>query len=191
MTHNTTKQKKNFWKACLLISIFLVPMLLAGVIYHYRAYIPVKYSNHGKLIQPAIDATWMVKAGQLPAKWHIVYYPKQCCDASCQQTLKQLKHLYQALGKESPRVDVALLLTNDNCQIASTGALNVIHLNPAQINRFDQQLAATRQVEMEEREQRLYIVDPHGNLILFYEQNKPYMAMYNDLKRLLKVSQIG
>ncbi|MNT98715.1 hypothetical protein D3C72_2413630 [compost metagenome] len=38
---------------------------------------------------------------------------------------------------------------------------------------------------------QLWIVDPHGNLVLRYDSRSQGKAILNDLRHLLKISQIG
>ena len=38
---------------------------------------------------------------------------------------------------------------------------------------------------------QLWIVDPHGNLVLRYDSSSKGKAILNDLRHLLKISQIG
>jgi hypothetical protein len=38
---------------------------------------------------------------------------------------------------------------------------------------------------------RVYVVDPLGNLFMFYEPDAPPKGLLEDMKRLLKLSHIG
>jgi hypothetical protein len=38
---------------------------------------------------------------------------------------------------------------------------------------------------------RIYLVDPLGNLMMFYESDSKPKGMLEDMKRLLRLSQIG
>jgi hypothetical protein len=38
---------------------------------------------------------------------------------------------------------------------------------------------------------RVYLVDPFGNLVMSYAADAPARGLLEDLKRLLKLSQIG
>ena len=93
------------------------------------------------------------------------------CDSRCEQALKNLKATHILLNKEAERVRVAFSSAGQTAP-ATTGIIRV--------NTTDRAMS-----------DGIYIIDPLGNLVFFYPTETPPEHILQDLKRLLKVSQIG
>lgn len=78
------------------------------------------------------------------------------------QPLQGLQHMQQAFGKNAQRIVVLQL---DNKHVLRQNKL--IQAN------------------------KIYLVDPLGNLFMYYASTENLKNIYHDLKRLLEVSQIG
>ena len=85
--------------------------------------------------------------------------------------MKSLKATHILLNKEAERVRVAY----SSADQVAPGTSGVIRVRPTQ-----------RDMPV-----GIYIIDPLGNLVFFYPVDAPPEDVLKDLKRLLKVSQIG
>lgn len=139
-------------------------------------------TNNGKFVQPPVDATTLqvVDGNGRPAAdahvWWLWVVRETPCDAACDQALHQLRQLHVLLNRDAERVVRAL--------VSPTGTPD-----PA----LEQKYPGLRFLagNTSALEPGIYIVDPIGNLVLRYPVETPGKAVLQDLKRLLKVSQIG
>lgn len=173
-------------KLLLIALVFFVPLIAALFVYYHSEDFHLKTKSYGHLISPPIDSQWLIQAATLPKKWHIVYYPANCCDKLCKNVVDHLGQVYKALGKEKPRVDVAVLIDSKQCSIKTNPALHAFAMTPQDAKRM-RQAFLTRHLSVPS----LFIMDPLGNVMLYYPQHQPYRMVYKDMKKLLRVSQIG
>jgi len=150
-----------------MIAIFAFPIILSGLLFHYHTYFHLKTSNHGTLIRSPIDATYLYSTQQ--HQWHVVYV----CDTQCEQTHHQLQQVKKALGKDSDRVAILLLEKKEPSQKLQT-ALAANQKNPSFVVNH-----------------KIYLVDPLGNLFMYYPEDVNLMNVLKDLQHVLEVSQIG
>lgn len=98
------------------------------------------------------------------------------CEGACDQALHQLRQLHALLNKDANRVRRALVQ-------------NGVSRSPALAERFPKLKFLSGQIES--LEPGIYIVDPIGNLVFRYPFADAGKPVLEDLKKLLKVSQIG
>lgn len=163
---NTKAQFKLFF----VLIIFIFPLIIGSLLYHYREHFHFKTSNHGTLMNPAVNLT----SWQSEGKWQIVFSPQNCCDANCERTMFLLHQLRLILGNDSRRAGLVLALEK-TCPQADLHDFKKVELN---------QFSAMQK-------NKIYLVDPQNNLFMFYPGNVDLMNVYNDLKHVLQVSQIG
>lgn len=166
------QNKKIRFHLTLLCLVFLFPVIAGWIIYHYHAHFNFKTSNHGTLINPPISATYLYHPTTTKL-WRIVYLPKQC-DAQCKAIYFKLGQVKKALGKESQRVTVLLLDSVPD------------HL----INQLQQDLTHATQHAFTVQD-KIYLLDPLGNLFMYYASQANLMDVLKDMKKVLEVSQIG
>lgn len=179
------KQKRLLKHYLILILIFLTfatPIVLAYVFYRYVGDIHFSHTNHGELINPPLNLVT-----QYPLKkWRLLYVGHDC-DELCQRELHTLKQLHIAFGKEQKRVVRVLALTKS--QLSSEVKEHYPHLQLSTIdNKTFQQLQMATHSNVEAH---IFVLDPHGNAVMYFKNaNKP-REIYIDLKHLLKASEIG
>jgi hypothetical protein len=151
----------------ILLALFIVPMLLSWVLFHYHQYFNFKTVNHGHLLNPAIN----IGSLQLPKTngWRILHIDKGSCDTECIIINASLAQVQKALGKDQERVSVVTL--NGQSPVLTRLAIENSRLPPLQ--------------------NKIYLVDPLDNVFMYYADNVNQMDVLKDLKRILEVSQIG
>ena len=171
------KAKMPSFKVVLLVSIFIVPMLVSWVMYNYPDYFTLHTVNHGKLMDPLVnDASLM----DVAHTWQIVYAPADCKAQAAEEKMFVLHQLRIALGKDADRVSLSLLTEKD--------CLGDAH----EFRRLAGNTAAIRAaLEDHYVEKKIYLVDPQGNVFMYYSEASEPMQILKDLKRVLEVSQIG
>ena len=202
---SSDKNKKGFFTVLAFLLIFALPPLVAGILYHYRDHFHFQTSNHGQLIQPArAIAQWQfdtidAKTNSLQAldgKWVLWYQSDSCCrDKGCQNTITKIRQIRRTLGKDLERT-ASIVSLQASCPngpemktIAEHGMLAMLLTpSPAQSKNL-QQHYLDHQVKLQSK--HIYIVDPNGYLMMVYPSHIKPLALYEDIKHLLKASQIG
>ncbi len=141
-------------------------------------------TNQGQFVQPPMTADDVALTdeqglGFAPDEvWWLWLVEPGDCEQQCQHALSQLRQLHVLLNKDAVRIRRAFL--------TSAGRL------PASARLFEQYPQLVRLTGSLSRLSRgVYIVDPIGNLVLWYPLIDAGSPVLDDLKRLLKVSQIG
>lgn len=116
------------------------------------------------------------------AHWWLITVAADECGQRCTDTVHLLRQMHILLNKDSDRVRRALLVQNTaNAELLGAyPELAVGRLPALKVAQIDRSLKPG-----------VYIVDPIGNFVFRYPLEVDGSAMLKDLKRLLKVSQIG
>jgi hypothetical protein len=177
MTEKAKRQPPSL-KMVLLVLIFVVPMVVSWVMYNYPDYFSFHTVNHGKLMDPMVTDASLVDAAHT---WQIVYAPADCKSVEAEKKMFLLHQLRTALGKDADRVSLSLLTEND-CTSADVHEFRRLVGNTAAIRAA---------LEDHQVENKIYLVDPQGNVFIYYAENSEPLRILKDLKRVLEVSQIG
>lgn len=197
----TGKQKRII---LLLVIVFLLPMTLSYFLFYFTSFGQGGgEASHGILIEPPRQLPDLVlrKAGVagreetgLYGKWSLVYLVEDRCGEACDQNLYRMRQLRLAQGKHGTRVQRVLL---------SLGSERV-QLNDRQLREYAGQLISSPQdpaglldrFRLQEDDQplmenRLYLVDPRGFLMMSYPSDIDPGGIIDDMKRLLRYSGSG
>lgn len=161
--------QKTYKQLFIMLFIFTIPVIVSWILFHYHHYFHLKTLNNGTLISSPIDVKYLysdMENGQ-QKKWRVIYIANETCYSACREIEHQLNQVQKALGKDSDRVNT-VFIDNKNKQIQKLTAS--IHFS------------ATN---------KIYLVDPLGNLFMYYSSDVDPMNVLKDLKRVLEVSQIG
>jgi len=190
-----------------IVVVFVLPAVLAR--YYYRSVVevgPDSTTNNGVLIRPARplgDVALLGPDGQsvdaeiLLGRWTLVHVQQGHCEDACRRSLYNSRQTRLALNKEAGRVQ-RLLLKTDGYPMADLHWLR--EQDPALLRTTAAQAELERLLQALQVEetgpdvgsgQRTYLVDPHGNLMMWYSAEQDPKGMLRDLRKLLKVSQIG
>lgn len=120
--------------------------------------------------------------------WSLVYARTSPCTDTCREDLVHLLQVHLSLGRDQDRVQRVYLSPGE--APVHDPALVVGRLDDAAGARL---LAALRESGPAPAPDagRIYVVDPHGNLVLGYPPQADRRGLRDDLKRLLNVSRIG
>lgn len=183
-----------------LITVFLVPLLVAVLLYTFRDRLPLPDpKTNGVLIHPArpinqFGALTMsgetLSLDHLRGKWTLVYIGGSRCDLYCEASLFKMRQARLALGENMSRVQ-RLLLFNSTAGLDDLATLLGEHPKLITASVSDNMRTAVLESFGERPEGNVYIVDPLGNVMMRYPPNATTEGLLKDLKHLLKVSQIG
>ncbi len=187
MTKSIIKTKGS---VILLFAAFVVPVLLAKVALD-NDWFNRGSTNKGELLYPVKDVNALLAAQ--PKRWRLLYALPSDCDDACQNALYSMHQVWLALGKESDRAEVAVLVTEQSdkkttTQIATDKNIRTISTTAEKIESTD----------LDSQGGEILLVDTLNNAMLRYEvypdKQTAVMAsrdMLADLKKLLKLSRIG
>ena len=179
------RHKKNIMSLIGLAVIFIFPMIISTVLYHSHRHF--KTTNHGVLVNPVVPVGNLLSLKSKNRKWQLVYLPGKCCDTQCLKIMFDLHQIHIALGKDLPRVDLRILQTK-TCPIQQNDFLPSL-LSPQQ--KIQLQATLTRGSNQFIVDNKVYLIDPVGNLMMYYPATVSFLDVLKDLKHVLGVSQIG
>jgi hypothetical protein len=188
-------EKKTTWarvQMLLIASVFFGPLAVATWMYYGGGLQPAGRTNHGVLLTPIISIAEAMPQSVIGTQgdgyWVLLYPDQQACTARCKQALYTLRQSRKMLGKEMERLKRVFLHGEsppDTVFLAAEHA-GLISLRDDELslllnNKKPATLAAGG----------YFLVDPLGNLVMYFEPEMDPSDMVADIKRLLKLSQIG
>lgn len=179
--------------------LFAAPVLLAVIVYKNPGLIELGAKNHGTLVTPArpLDSISLTVDGQprdkqslLEGMWSWTTFIDGPCDQACANQLYKSRQVRLALGKDMDRgqrllvqlgtpatLDPKLLESHPDLIIASAASdaawLPEFHTDG---NKLDTD--------------NLYLIDPLGNLMMYYPPTVEGPKILKDIQRLVRVSWI-
>ena len=195
---NTKKITRTFiW----LFLLFAIPLMIASLMVIKEKTLSTKKTNHGVLITPPLDiASLQLSVAQQKIwenRWLLLYVTPKSCDHICEKTLYQIRQIRTATGKDMDRIERGILTFSDRpadhhlTELLNTAFLGTVHLIVPLKNflTFSQKNLSSQQIILQQG--GIYIVDPLGNVMLFYSSSSDPMGIFDDLILLLKFSHIG
>ncbi|MCJ8170574.1 hypothetical protein [Atopomonas sediminilitoris] len=168
-----------------LFAVAVLPMVLATAMYFGQFWVPGSRSHHGEMLTPGLSLSdlGLVNPAEGEGRWQLLITVPQACDSGCERLLYVSKQIHIGLGREANRAEHHVLIKE---------------VSPQQISQWqatDPKLKITQHALPSDGPQgnasQLWLVDPHGNLVLRYAADTEGKPILNDLRHLLKLSNIG
>jgi hypothetical protein len=183
-----TSKHRNRRSLLLLVSVFILPILLAKLALENQ-WLDLGVTNQGKLLdQPLTLNELGIDQSEFAKQWLIIYRLPNVCPEICLHSIETVHNSYVALGKDMPRISPVLLKEN----IFSAQQNKQLAKSQWQI------LTLTSQMSNLLQKPQVLIADPLGNIILRHqlpekvEQQAAFgKAIIADMKKLLKYSKVG
>ena len=199
--HEPVPGKRHRVTLILLALIFLTPTLGAWLIYNFT---DMGHNggnvSHGQLVNPPrkmddvalTDPVNSEQSKRLYGKWNIVYLAAGECGKVCEYKLYTMRQLRLAMGRDAERLQRVLVVYDGGPTVLSDAQLQA-YKGLLQVRATEQMQKIFKLTDGERPLdlQRLYIVDPRGNLMMSYPDGTDPLGIIKDLKRLLKYSSIG
>jgi len=199
--NNPRKEKKNPYTIWFVVLSFVTPVILAYVMFFF---VDIKsFSNHGEILNPVVPISGfelknekdeIIPEAELISKWRIISFLGKDCNQQCEQRLHDTRQIHASLGKERYRV----LRMFVHLEPASDSLLKLIteaHPDVVQVNAdkavIVNALGDNVRNNVSINNNETYIMDPLGNVMMRFTQEQPNKEFLQDLRKLLKVSQIG
>ncbi len=178
------------------------PLVAAYWLYHsgHGAGLPRVENPERRLFEPPVPLPPVsaVAAGQTVENawsgkaWSLVYLRTSPCDAGCTNDLVRLLQVHLSLGADKERFQRVYLAPEPDARILEDRTLIAGRLDGPQGEAL---LARLRSVdppsEGEIGSGRIYVVDPHGLLVLAYPGDADQAGLRKDLERVIGKSRSG
>lgn len=169
-----------------LFALFFGTVFGAGVL-RFSGWQPPGHKNHGEMLHPAIDARSIVPRLQdgrphlwKPGErvWRIAVVAPEGCATECLKLAQDLDKVWRLFGHNADKVEILWIgAVPEGAPV--TGARLMIE--PAS----DLLAALPRHVDA--RGIPVYVIDPHGFVILRYAPGFDPGGLYKDVSKLLKL----
>jgi cytochrome oxidase Cu insertion factor (SCO1/SenC/PrrC family) len=175
--------RKEFW---MLLAMFILPIAFGTLFFYANPnYFSESTVNYGELVRPVIatdEGDIKIDGGaSLQGIWTMVYVSSRCDDV-CEKAVVDMKTIRTLMNADMRRIQ-RMIIIEDNSTLTSDDKT----LIKARVisEKLTQSLKKYT-------ENAIYLIDPIGNIMLYYEpQNIDIRLVIKDLKRLFKYSRIG
>ena len=175
-------------------ALFALPIVASLVTYFLVRPEAPPTANYGELLLPPKLITTHTFAnaeggrfafGDLASQWILVASDSGECAAPCQAKLATMRQVRLALGRNAPRV--ARVFVVDDLRRPASGVLDPFEGTGLALTPKGLTLPPGAGNDRA----HIYLVDPHGNVMMRWPAQADAKRMLGDLQRLLKASQIG
>jgi hypothetical protein len=179
-------RRKGRLQLLLILLGVIGPMILATGMYKLQFWVPEGRSYHGELIgNGQTRADLGVQAQE--DRWQILVTAPKDCSVDCQQLVYLARQIQIGLGRDAGRASHALAVAQP---LSSEYDAKLTREYP-QLQRYPLSLTDFHKTAGDQAVPQLWIIDPHGNLVLRYDPTVKGKDLLNDLRHLLKLSNIG
>jgi len=184
-------------KLLLVAALFFAPVIGAITLFFFLPqYIPAGRVNYGTLVSPArplpalglTDVQGEAAPAALQGKWTLLYLGSERCDEACAARLVLARQVRLALNEKRGRVQRAYLAPSVAAAAAARDALAAQH--PDLVLVAGDAAVAARFFQPTDPH-ALYLIDPLGNWLMVYTGEVEHKGLHRDLKKLLRISQVG
>jgi len=191
-------------KILLIALAAALPMAIAYGLF-YSGWRPGSTANHGELVQPArpiADVAFemldkkKIRFSEWRGKWSLITFGAAECLTPCEKNLYNMRQVIAAQGEEARRVQSVFIVTDPKALVWLQYAIKDYPGMQVVAGPMEGVKALARQFVLSdgippEGGQRIYLIDPLGNLMMSYPPGADPAGMRKDLSRLLRVSRIG
>ncbi len=161
----------------MIFALFFAP-IVAALFLNSRLsdWRPSATKNFGQLIVPVVpigSELPVVDSETLPP-WRLIWPLSGDCEAECRQKVETLARIQQTLGRHRDKLEIWVL--NDTSGELDAGAAEKVR---------------SALVERDLTTQGLYLVDPLGNVMMFYPPDSDTTGLRKDLDRLIRHSKFN
>jgi len=172
--------------------VFFGPLLVAAWMYYGGHFDTAGTSNHGALLEPITNLPEVLPDSEVLERghgtWLLLYSNAAGCADSCRDALYTMRQGRQMLGKEQNRL-LRVFLHGDT----PPDTVFIAREHQGLITTQDAKLGVllTNKKPAELPDGGYYLVDPLGNLVMYFRPDMNPSEMVDDIKRLLRLSRIG
>jgi hypothetical protein len=197
------ESKSLFWyrvKLLGLIVVFLSPFI-GGWLALYVFEVRPASGNYGTLIKPIRKLNWPIletmDGEKLTAgfgrKWTFLLFAGASCGEPCRNNLFYMRQIRTLLGRDTMRLQNVLITAQPLGEKMKIYLQNFPNLKVIVKNRDPAlyELFYLQGLGEVGSSPRIYLVDPDQNLMMYYPAENDQAQVLQDIKKLMKLSQIG
>jgi len=194
---NSSTEKRRRLTPIFIVAVTLVPVILALLVYFFPGWFMLGHSNHGHLVKPPVKinvptlprlfADTPLPDDFLRGKWTMVYLSGPHCGAECRDTLYVTRQIRLGMGRNIRRVQRLYVVQGDHLEDAKRlraahPDLTMVTAAGAAGRRFAAQFTDRAEAPS------IFLVDPHGRLMMTYPVKAKPLGLIKDLRHLLKTN---
>lgn len=181
----------------LIVAVFVAPLMVAAAWYFVAPRMAPTGPAHGTLITPArpLEPFTIARSdtdpytlAQLRGHWTMLLPLDNQCGEDCRQRLHDTRQVFDALGEDRIRVRRVALAPDGR---DTAGLAPLLERHPRLTVLEQPTDGALRRQLPEAAAGTVFLVDPHGNLMMRFDPEIAADGLLDDLEHLLKVSRIG
>ncbi|OQW94396.1 MAG: hypothetical protein BWK79_06055 [Beggiatoa sp. IS2] len=187
-----------------IAALFFVPLIISFTLFQ-QGWRPIGQTNYGTLINPAQSLTHLstltfetvtdkqpFPLSNLWGKWTLITVVQEDCVEACQDTLYKMRQVRLALNQNTTRVR-RVLLVNDPNRLTKPDEIATVYAGTLLLSGQPAFSTLTKVLydSTTDTPYKIYVVDPLGNLMMFYPSDANPSKMLKDLERLLRLSTVG
>jgi len=192
--------KTLFWNRVQLIMILVVFVAPIAGAFLYK---PKSFINYGDIYTPVRVVDNLVMQGEggrvelddFRRQWVFFTTAMGSCSKACEDNILKMRQLRFMQNNDMVRIRTVFLHSDLPEAIAADldAKYNPIESYKVPVQTFQQwrKVLKLDNAPIEAEKDRLYIIDPAGNLMMSYPASAEPNLINKDIKRLLKASQIG
>ncbi len=193
MTAETAASASGRRQFLLIAAVFAVPLMLAAWMYYFDSSLaPDSGTNKGELLLPIMNLHDELARSEIhniaSNQWLMLYANAGVCGSACDDALVRMRQSRLMLGKDMRRIR-RVFLHGDSAP--DTVAIEQQHSGLITMTDKDLNLLLEEKQPTELQPGGLYLIDPLGNLVMYFPPNLDPKEMVGDIKHLLKLSHIG
>lgn len=177
----------------LLALVFFVPVAIAFWLYFAAgSLVPEGRTNHGAILEPIVNIDEALPSSETANvsedDWLLVYVHGEPCGAQCRKALVRLRQSRLMLGPDMDRVTRVFL---HGPETPDRVFLQREHSGMKALEDPGTAALITGKRPRQLAPGGLYLVDPLGNLVMYFSPEISPGDMVDDIEHLLDLSQIG
>jgi len=187
-------------KLILILLVFGLPLIFAMIMAQLsRDGLPdfLSTTNYGDFVEPTVPLTnldLMDETGaplgfdQINGFWTLAYISEAGCDEICQEQIYALRQLRIMNGKNIDRIQRLFIYSglNQKEQQSVRETFPGLIMGTGNERQLAKVISAFK-TKGHDSDDRIYLIDPKGNLMMSYRKEINPRHIYFDVKRLLKV----
>jgi len=200
-TNASDTRRKNQWKLMGIFGVAGIPVLLAMTMYFGNLAVPAGKTNKGELLTPIkslVDFGFVENTHSLAesnqGKWLLIQTGAGECTEQCQEMALMARQVNILMAREQERVARILISSKPDINTQALKEqfpkLSFYQLDQEAFSHLDGAVDDS-EASPTDHAWHLWISDPLGNVILRYDSSHTGYDLKDDLKKLLKLSNIG
>ena len=166
--------------------MFILPIVFGALFFYANPnYFSESTVNYGELVRPVIATDEsdieIDDEASLQGIWTLVYVSSRC-DEACEKAVEDMKTIRTLMNADMRRIQRMIIIEDNSTPTSNDESLIKASVTSKKLTQSLKKYT----------ENVIYLIDPIGNIMLYYEpQNIDIRLVIKDLKRLFKYSRIG